>query len=165
MEEYAETTDTAEEYTETYDTGDEYAETDSGYEAEETETDAESTEGIEDVLMEKLDALVDALTNGEEDEESSKEASPEDEAVKEPSEAEQAVLEALKEIHEDCLELITGQETDMLACETRMEAFAEAQEKTELHNVYIIAVLLGLSFLTACITGLIVSWMVWGRFK
>lgn len=119
-----------------------------------------SEENGQGELLERLDALVEALSPGEEEPE---EPGTETEAL--PSETETAVLELLEKIYE---ETAASQTADNLYYEAWTESQIKAQERQEKADTYFsytIAVLIGITFMCACITGLLVAKVIWGRFK
>ncbi|MCI8357385.1 MAG: hypothetical protein HFI51_04445 [Lachnospiraceae bacterium] len=111
-------------------------------------------------LLERLDALVEALTPEEEPEEES-----ETDMEVLPSETETAVLELLERIY---AETAAGRSADSLYYEAWTEWKAEEQKNKEVSekmDVYTITVLLGVLFLCACTAGIQVAGMIWERFK
>ena len=111
-------------------------------------------------LLERLDALVEALTPEEEPEEES-----ETDMEVLPSETETAVLELLERIY---AETAAGRSADSLYYEAWTEWKAEEQKNKEVSekmDVYTITVLLGVLFLCACTAGIQGAGMIWERFK
>lgn len=110
-------------------------------------------------LLERLDALVEVLTPGEE------ETEEEHEAEILPSETETATLELLEKIY---AETSAGRTADSLYYEAWTESRKEEREtagKLEKLDIYTLAVLVALLFLCACIAGIQVARTIWERFK
>lgn len=111
-------------------------------------------------LLERLDALVDVLTPGEEETE---ESGTNMEVL--PSETETAALELLEKIY---AETASSRSADSLYYEAWIERQAEEQKNEEASgkmDAYTMAVLLGVLFLCACIAGMQVARTIWERFR
>lgn len=111
-------------------------------------------------LLESLNALVEALTPGVEDEGTEDGTKTETEAV--PSETETAILELLERIYTETAESRTA---DTLYYEAWTECQTASQEKADTQFSYTFVMQIVLIFLCAVIAGLSVAKIVWERFK
>lgn len=148
--------DAAEHFTDTVSGND--AGPDTGLEPEAPQTE----ENGQGELLEKLDALVEALTPGEEETEEEPET---DDIETLPSETEAATLELLEKIY---AETASSRSADSLYYEAWIDWQAEEQKNVEASgkmDVYVMAVLLGILFLCACIAGIQVAKTIWERFR
>lgn len=116
----------------------------------------------QDELLDSLNALVEALTPSEE--ETGTEAETGSEAEVLPSETETATLELLEKIY---AELAAGRTADDLYYEASVRSQTEMQtaaERAGTLDIYMTALLVGVFFLCAVISGMKLAEMIWGRF-
>lgn len=165
MEEYMVTENEAEmEFSETdTDAAEDFMDTvsgnDAGTDAGEIPVLEENTSDTgQDEILERLDALVEVLTPGEEGPE--EDTDMETETV--PSETETAILELLERIYAETAESRTA---DTIYYEAWAECQTTAQEKADTQFAYTFVTQIVLIFLCAVIAGLLVAKIVWERFK
>lgn len=125
------------------------------------ETLLEDSEQVgQEELLESLNALIEVLTPGEEDE--AVEDGTEIETESLPSETDTAIQELLESIY---AEIAAGRTADALYYEAWTECQTVSREKAETQFNYIITAKIVLLFTNVFIAGLLLAKIIWERFK